>query len=414
MPDWRQVTEVARRLGYGAAFPYTRPAEIFREHAALSAFENDGARAFDIGALADLSDAAYDALAPVQWPLPKGAAAGAKRLFSEGGFFHPDRRARLVAIEDPQLKAPPSTPFPFVLNTGRVRDHWHTMSRTALSPRLARNREAPFVEVHPDDADRLGLADGGFARVTTPQGRAQLRVVVTRSQQPGALFAPIHWTDATAAGARIGALTHAVVDPISGQPDSKASRASIAPCFVATEGFVVSRRRLDLPDWLAHARMTVKGGEAITFAAAEAPAALHAFLSNWLSLEAAPMMRGDERARLHQSASLDGERLDVLLWTGASLDRAALDWAIELIGRETIDPALRRFVLAGRPPGEIAAASPLVCSCFGVKRDAIESAIAKGCGGVEAIGRATRAGTNCGSCRAEIQQILASRAMSAS
>ena len=150
MADWRQVVEVARRLGHAEAFAYETPADIFREHAALSAFENDGVRAFDFGALADISDAAYDALEPVQWPLPKGAASGAHRLFSGGGFFHEDRKARFVRLETPRPAAGVSPAFPLTLNTGRVRDHWHTMSRTGLSPRCraALKREIAAVRDH--------------------------------------------------------------------------------------------------------------------------------------------------------------------------------------------------------------------------------------------------------------------------
>jgi assimilatory nitrate reductase catalytic subunit len=157
--------------------------------------------------------------------------------------------------------------------------------------------------------------------------------------------------------------------------------------------------------------MTVAGGEAITFAASEKPEALHALVSNWLALGEAPLLRTDACAGLHQSASLAGGRLQVLLWTGGALDRGALNWAIDLLGREAIDPPVRRFVLAGRAPGGCAAASPLVCACFGVRRDAIETAIARGRHSVDAIGEATRAGGNCGSCRSEIQQILTSHAV---
>ena len=258
-PDWLQIVEVARRLGHAEAFAYEKPADIFREHAALSAFENDGARAFDIGALAPMSDAAYDALKPVQWPLSSGAKVGARRLFSDGGFFHRDRKARFVALAMPRPAAALSAAFPMTLNTGRVRDQWHTMSRTGLSPRLASHRAAPFVEVHPDDAARYHLEDGGFATVASERGQVELRVVVSAEQQPGSLFAPIHWTDATAGRARIGGLVHGIVDPISGQPDSKATPAAIRPCATATQGFVVSRRRLELPNWLRHARMAVRG-----------------------------------------------------------------------------------------------------------------------------------------------------------
>jgi assimilatory nitrate reductase catalytic subunit len=406
-PDWRQVSEVARRLGHGAAFAYRGPADIFREHAALSAFENDGARAFDIGALATLTDAEYAALAPAQWPRRR-SGAGRKRFFAEGDFFHPDGRARFVAVEDPP--SPRLTEaFGLVLNTGRVRDQWHTMTRTGLSPRLARHREAPFVEVHPHDAARLGLSDGGFARVTTAHGAAELKVVATTSQRRGSLFTPIHWTDATAGRARVGALTHASVDPISGQPDSKATAATIAPSPIAAEGFFVARRRVALPGWLAHARIAVLGGEAVTFASAEGPAALHAFLSNWLGRAATPSRRADEGAQRFQSATFAEGRLETLLHVAPNLDRAALDAAMALLAQPMIDAQERRFALAGRTLQIGASASPLVCACFAVRRDAIEAAIAAGAGNVDAVGGATRAGTNCGSCRAEIRQLVANR-----
>ena len=156
--------------------------------------------------------------------------------------------------------------------------------------------------------------------------------------------------------------------------------------------------------------MTVAGGEAITFASAEEPAALQAFLSNWLGLDATPAMRTDQQARLHQFVSFAGDRLDSFLHVAPSLDRVALDKAIALLDRDAIEPAARRFILAGRPGGDEAAASPLVCACFGVRRDAIEASFAKGSESVEAVGIATHAGTNCGSCRAEIRQLLGNRA----
>jgi len=408
MADWRQIVEVARRLGHAAAFPYRGPADIFREHAALSAFENEGARAFDIGALADLSDANYDALPPVQWPLPKGLASGPARLFSDGGFFHADRKARFVVLAAPRVGAQTSPEFPLTLNTGRVRDHWHTMSRTGLSPRLARHTASPYVEVHPRDAEAHRLEDGAFAKVSTQAGEVELRVVVTANQRQGSLFAPIHWNDATAGRARIGALVHGVVDPISGQPDSKGAPAAIRPAVMATQGFLVSRRRLQLPTWLSHARIAIPGGEAVTFASPRAPEALHALLSNWLRRAAAPMVKSDTRAGVRRSASLAAGRLETLLSTGPSNDETGLAWAVDLLGRDRIDAATRRYVLAGRPPGEVASVGPLVCSCFAVPRGAIEKAVKAGNASLEAIGRALRAGTNCGSCRPEIRKIIES------
>src|SRR5205814_10608475 len=124
-PDWWIVTQIARRMGYGDAFAYQCAADIFREHAALSAFENDGARDFDIGALASLSDESFDALDPVVWPACK-RESGETRFFAEGGFFTPDRKARFIAPEPPALRGRISNEGPRSLNTGRVRDSWHT------------------------------------------------------------------------------------------------------------------------------------------------------------------------------------------------------------------------------------------------------------------------------------------------
>src|SRR5690606_28439499 len=97
-PDWWIVTEIARRMGFAEAFAYDTPAEIFREHAALSAFENDGARDFDIGGFAEIDEDAYAAMAPVQWPLRTGEVEGTARLFANGGFFTLDGRAKLVPV----------------------------------------------------------------------------------------------------------------------------------------------------------------------------------------------------------------------------------------------------------------------------------------------------------------------------
>ena len=119
-----------------------------------------------------------------------------------------------------------SEKFPFRLNTGRVRDQWHSMTRSGLSPRLGAHLPEPFVEVHPDDARERGLVDGGFARVSTAFGHCVLKVVLSAGQRPGLLFAPIHWSDANASSARIGELVMPATDPYSGQPEAKATPAA--------------------------------------------------------------------------------------------------------------------------------------------------------------------------------------------
>ena len=168
--DWLIFSQVGERMGF-SGFDFSQVADVFREHAALSAFENNGSRDFDLGGLAGLSDESYDALEPTQWPIRAGESKGRARLFGDGDFFTPGRRARFVAPEPPALKTKTSRLYPLRLNTGRVRDQWHTMTRTGSSPRLARHLPEPFIEINDADARLFSLTDGGFARVLDGVGR---------------------------------------------------------------------------------------------------------------------------------------------------------------------------------------------------------------------------------------------------
>src|SRR6202161_3794659 len=255
-PDWWIVSEVAKRLGFGVAFAFNSAAEVFREHAGLSPFENSGGRDFDIGALKSLSDEAFDALVPVQWPHRLCDTEPQQRFFAEGGFFSNDQKARFIAPEIPARRTETPAGRPLRLNTGRIRDQWHTMTRSGASPRLGQHLPEPYVEVHPDDALRFGLFDGGFARVTTDYGQCTLKVVVSPRQQRGMLFAPIHWSEATASSARVGALAAPFTAPFSGQSERQASPASIMPYEYVFRGFALSRVKLELPGHAWWARVT--------------------------------------------------------------------------------------------------------------------------------------------------------------
>ena len=239
--DWRILAEVGARMGWKRQFDYQGPAEIFREYAALSGIAAGFGRDFDLSALAEISDRDYAALAPVRWPVSAARSGG--RFFGDGRFFTADGRARMLPLTVTPPAATPNAEFPFRLNTGRVRDHWHTMTRTGLSPRLSRHLAEPFVEVHPEDAAEAGLEPAGIARAESPQGSALLRVLVTDRVRKGEIFAPIHWTGETSAKGRIDALIAPVTDPHSGQPESKAGIARLSPYAAAWYGFAASAER---------------------------------------------------------------------------------------------------------------------------------------------------------------------------
>jgi assimilatory nitrate reductase catalytic subunit len=405
-PDWWIIGQVARRMGFGNAFAYTSAADIFREHAALSDFENGGTRDFDIGALAQLSDEEFNALDPVQWPARAGVGRAETRFFANGKFFTPDGKARLIAPEPPAPHVPVSADYPLRLNTGRVRDQWHTMTRSGLSPRLAKHAPEPFVEVHRDDSAAAGLTDGGFARVTSPHGTCVLKVKISEGQRRGSLFVPIHWSDETASSARVGELVASATDPYSGQPEAKATPAAIDPVEFRFRGFVLARGRVTLPSRTWWSRVTVANGEGLLLASNLGPAEwrehVHAMLGGAEIAEYCDEPRGIYRV----AAFVEG-RLAGCLFIGPAGATLQWDTVKALFGAEALGEAQRRAVLSGKSTEGLADPGPVICACFGVGLNVIRAAIASGeAASVEDIGAALRAGTNCGSCLPELKRIV--------
>jgi assimilatory nitrate reductase catalytic subunit len=402
-PDWWILAEVAKRLGFGTAFNFNSAADVFREHARLSAFENNGHRDFDIGALRSISDDAFEAMKPVLWPLREGEEPQ-QRFFADGRFYASDRKARFIAPEVPALRTETHAGRPLRLNTGRIRDQWHTMTRTGLSQRLGAHLPEPFVEIHPDDAAKFGVVDDGFARVTTDYGQCLLKVVVSARQQRGTLFAPIHWSEFNASAARLGALVAPFTDPFSGQPESKATPASIVPYEYVFRGFMLSRKQLALPSNLWWARATIAGGYGYLFAD-------NADLARWPSW--LKLVAGDDLAEYHdfsggvyRAASFAGERIEACLFVGPARD--AGDWNVvkSLFAADVLTDDQRRMLLSGRSSEGLASAGPIVCACFGVGRNTICDAIAAGAHSAAEIGARLKAGTNCGSCIPELKRLI--------
>jgi assimilatory nitrate reductase catalytic subunit len=406
MPDWWAVGEVAKRLGF-SGFDYGHVSAIFAEHAALSAFENNGSRDFDIGGLARLSIEDYNKMLPVQWPCPEKSSVGHQRLFAGGEFFTPSRKARFQEIASPQLADVPSAEWPLLLNTGRVRDQWHTMTRTGLSLRLASHINEPFIAVHPLDAAEAGIADGGLAEVSNAYGRAILRVSITSAQERGAVFAPIHWNDETASAARVGSLVHQVVDPMSGQPDAKATPVALRPCVMKRAGFIVARRRFALPEGSYWAWQAIEGGYAAVVET-DAPDAAFQDLLRGGTLSEEIQLRDEQRGVFRIAHIADGRLTDVLfLAPGAEAPR----WSVvqKAFASQNLDAMNRRFILSGRSLDGAVDEGPNVCACFGVPRDRILRAIEAGASTLAPLQSQLKAGTNCGSCVPELKRLLAAR-----
>jgi assimilatory nitrate reductase catalytic subunit len=333
-----------------------------------------------------------------------GAQGGTERLFGDGAFATSTGRARIVTIEPGRLAAATTETWPFVLNTGRVRDQWHTMTRTGLSPRLATHVAEPFVEIHPDDAGVLGLEQGGLARVATRHGAALLRVMLSQGQQPGSLFVPIHWSAANSSDGRIGALVQPITDPLSGQPESKATPAALSRVEASHYGFLLSRNAVT-PDAQYWTRARMPAGFATFLALTATPASWSAW-SGPLLPAGEPLTYEDARSRQFRVAVVRGQRLEAVLYMAAGPTLPSLEWLKGCFDRPVTSAAERRSLLAGRPVGG-ADEGPIVCACFQVGRGRIEAAVAGGACSADEIGAATRAGTNCGSCVPELKRMAA-------
>ncbi|NYZ14197.1 molybdopterin-dependent oxidoreductase [Azospirillum sp. RWY-5-1] len=404
--DWWILSAVGRAMGWSDAFAYAGPAAVFREHAALSAFENGGSRDFDIGALTTATDDAYEALAPVRWPFPAGGVP-AGRLFADGRFFTPDGRGRLVPVTGRPMARGLTDAFPLRLNTGRLRDQWHTMTRTGRSPRLSAHAPEPAVALHPADAAARGLKDGALASIATATGTAIARVRIEDGQRRGEVFLPMHWTDRFTASCVVGALIDGITDPFSGQPDSKRMPAEVTAFPTAWSGLLVSRAAVEpaaVPYWCRHAAAGCHMHELAGDGALPGLDDLDAWFGGFgaETVEYLDLARGVLRRAWFRDGRV--EACVFLAAEGARLDRG---WLVSLFAADAEAPS-RLALLSGRPAVARPDEGRTVCACFGVGVTRIAAAIRdQELASVEAIGAALKAGTNCGSCIPELKALLA-------
>jgi assimilatory nitrate reductase catalytic subunit len=543
-PDWWIICEVARRMGFGAAFDYESQRDIFVEHAALSGVRNDGTRAFNIAGLADLSCPEYDALEPIQWPvfampLPTPVAAkldtsrrrdnaeavtvsrdaaplradsaggagdagdaggaggagdaggaggagdagdagdaggagdagdaggagseaglatasrhaaslraddanssisqsfahsgepfsrdsrlqGTARLAANGRFYHPDAKAHFISTPPRPPANPTDDAFPLILNTGRIRDQWHTMTRTGRAPCLADHLPEPYVDMHAQDALNAGVRDGELARVTTRWGAMVARLRTSGEIARGTLFVPIHWNATNSSDARVGALVNPAVDPLSGEPEFKHTPSRVEPMRVEWHGVLYIRDPPDsavAPDttWWTRIRgndflrYEIAGREKLFSRGDDSRARREAWAHALLgapSKDSSYIDYDDAASGLYRVAHISSDKLlaCIFLSTRPNL-LPSREWLAGLLSKRRIDDNDRRGLLAGRPLTAAADTGPLVCSCFRVGRAAITQAILRhGLKTAAQVGEHLKAGTRCGSCIPEIGALIA-------
>jgi assimilatory nitrate reductase catalytic subunit len=283
------------------------------------------------------------------------------------------------------------------------------MTRSGKSPRLAAHIAEPFVELHPEDACRLGIGPAEIAEISSDQGRAFARVHITPRQQRGSIFMPMHWTDRFGSNGRANAVIAAVTDPLSGQPAFKAAQVGIRRFPARTYGFAVSCSEPHSISAPYSARAVCPGGWRIEFASSERIDDPLVWLRKIIALEGdtevlayQDRVRGDCRL-----AAFSRERLKAMLFLSSEPVAVSRSFAAEQLGLTHDDAAARLRILAGRPAADQLDPGPTVCSCFTIGLNQIVAEVASGtCHDIESVGRVLKAGTSCGSCRSEIKGIL--------
>jgi len=223
LPDWRIICRTAEQLGFGKHFDYADEEAIFDEYKALT-------RGRDL----DISRLDYDSLrgraGGAQWPARAegGGARGTERLFTDGVFATGDGRARFHAVRQEAPADELDAEYPFALITGRVKDQWHTRTRTGKVAKLNKSEHGPFIEIHPADARAMSIRPGDALRAESRRGAFSGPARVSDDVPPGSVFAPFHWAQSWAADSTPNLAASEALDPRSKEPELKFAAVRLA------------------------------------------------------------------------------------------------------------------------------------------------------------------------------------------
>lgn len=425
-PDWWIISQVAKEMGFNG-FNFKTPADIFREHATLTNVNNKGTRDLNLSALANITDEAYDNLAPCQWPLPSTTenknTQKAKRFFANGDFYTSNKKANMIAVNYKSPVHAPCSDYPIILNSGRIRDQWHTMTRTGIVAKLGAHLSEPFLQVHPQDAETLALHDGCIANIDSKWGETKARIVITDKVNIGESFMPIHWSHTHAANGKACNVVSPDVDSVSGQPELKHTPINIKRWAHETNALTISKTALDkcfldenFDYWV---KQRIENGYLYYLASTQKSEAIIAVLQEKMH----PIMGisiefHNKKDKLYRNAKIVNKQLLAAFIVAPNINNSDYAWLNTLLVRE-LDTEIQRSLLSG-----VASASLLtgkqICACkqigeltitqslqeflkSTISHDAHSQTTEKA---LESIRTCTGAGTGCGSCIPEIKQII--------
>ena len=425
--DWDICVEFAKRLGERLGkgelarrlFDYADPESIWNEHR-----ESTRGRDLDI---TGLSYAMLQSAGPQQWPLPEGAASGRKRLYEDGKFPTADGRAKFVVTKHHGVREPVDAKYPLALNTGRLRDQWHGMSRTGLVARLFSHVEEPVLTMTPEDLARRGLRSGDLVTVDSRRGSFVVRAEAGDSVRLGQAFMPMHWGAQFMRGLGVNGVTVPAFDPFSKQPELKAAaievtRADLPHRVVAMRRFADAAQAARLVEALKpvlrqldYATLNLAGRDAVLvvlrgYCAQPITDQVLDEIDKRLDLaEPERVMRYvDARRRVEKAARIDAGQMTSFCLSG---EIAAADWLKNMMLEGAAMEAVRPWILApvSSPPKGSLSRGTIICNCLNVAENEIRADASAGMD-FNAVQQKRKCGTSCGSCVPEVKRIIAQAA----
>ncbi|MBH0040082.1 nitrate reductase [Pseudoalteromonas sp. SWN166] len=399
--DWQIMCDVAKKMGF-KGFDFTDPSGIFEEWAQLTDFENNGSRLLNLSGLVGLTKSQYDNLKPIMWPVVKNQPYKNGQVFTDNQFSTADKKARFIPIA-PQLPVQKtSSDYPFVMNSGRIRDQWHTMSRTGKSTALSSHITRPYIEINPLDASKLAIKQNDLISAIAQTGQVTAHAKVTDAVRKGECFMPIHWNKQFASSATVSGLYQSVVDPISGQAECKHGAVNIvkAPFVQYMQLFAKSELVINSDFWL---KVNASNCFNYQLALNEPQSDLLYYCQTLTGLQG--QWSAMSTAKAMHVQCIQNDQLAFVGVISNEQKEISLEWINHLFAEPLLTFTQLQSLLYATLDEEFTQGAQ-VCSCFKVREQPIINAIKNGANTVEQLGSELKCGTNCGSCKTQLSQLI--------
>ena len=435
-----QISEATERAKPAISFDYPSAESVWNEHR-----ESTRGRDLDI---TGLSYAILESDGPQQWPMLSGQIKGTTRLYSDGQFATANGKAKLLFSAYQPIADKVSARFPLVLNTGRLRDQWHTMTRTGLTSQMFSHEAEPWLDMNTLDMSRRGIHEGDFVIVTSPRASQVFRARQSNAQRSGQCFLPMHWGPEYLLRGGVNRLTQPAFDPRSKQPELKAAAIRVERINLAhrlTAFGIVSNDKAIAIRHAVKQQLAQHDAEFIsiiplsTHSAEQEQALLvriasarplgqlreqsvSALIESLFEVNRPRLMRyADTRVGHQRAVLIDNDQLKFAILAG---DMRSEQWLMHMLQVGQAVGALSRQMLLAQetPPPGVAARSKTVCTCVGVNESEINSAIdqfntrqiqgvldtmqnsSQAC--FAWVQNQTQCSTQCGSCKPEVNGLI--------